>query len=107
MRKTPGAIRTRDPWFRRPMLYPLSYRGWFPNRILVVPLFSVNNFTHPPGGSQPLGGFGFSCSYLSAAGGGREEADGIAVVERAAVFDGVAIDGRSIHSAIGYFESVH
>ena len=23
---TPGGIRTHDPWFRRPVLYPLSYR---------------------------------------------------------------------------------
>ena len=30
---TPGAIRTRDPWLRRPVLYPLSY-----GRTLFVPL---------------------------------------------------------------------
>src|SRR5689334_2957385 len=29
---TPGGIRTPDPWFRRPMLYPLSY-GRVANRL--------------------------------------------------------------------------
>ena len=24
---TPGGSRTPDPWFRKPLLYPLSYRG--------------------------------------------------------------------------------
>ena len=33
---TPGGIRTHDPWFRRPVLYPLSYRRMVAakNRIL-------------------------------------------------------------------------
>ena len=35
----PGGIRTHDPRFRRPMLYPLSYgrtlRGWKPTRLII------------------------------------------------------------------------
>ena len=35
---TPGVNRTRDTWFRKPLLYPLSYRGG--------PIYSKFNFAY-------------------------------------------------------------
>ena len=33
---TPGVTRTRDTRFRKPLLYPLSYRGLEPNYSLII-----------------------------------------------------------------------
>ena len=59
---TPGESRTHDTRFRKPLLYPLSYRGLKLNFRLIIPLcpfLALNwryfSWKHPQGERHPAG----------------------------------------------------